>query len=130
MGTREDDLEQNGLVGTFVSTLATLGWFEQRNIQIERRWANGDADLLRRQAGELVAWSPDVIFSNGTPATTTLRSTTSTTPVVFINVPDPVGIKLVSSLASPVGNFTGFSNYEKSVAGKWVTLLKEAEPDI
>jgi putative ABC transport system substrate-binding protein len=130
MGTSEKDREQNALVDTFVRGLATSGWIEGQTIGIERRWANGDPEAMKRAAAELVALSPNVIFAQGTPAMLALKERTTAIPLVFVNVTDPVGSKMVESLAKPGGNMTGFTNYERSMAGKWVELLTEAAPSI
>jgi putative ABC transport system substrate-binding protein len=130
MGTSETDREQNALVDVFVLTLAKSGWLDGQTIKIERRWANGDPEAMKRAAMELVALSPAVIFAQGTPAILALKEHTAIIPLVFANVADPVGSKMVESLASPGGNMTGFTNYEQSMAGKWVELLTEAAPSL
>jgi putative ABC transport system substrate-binding protein len=130
MGTSETDREQNALVDVFVSTLAKSGWMDGQTVKIERRWANGDSQAMKRAAMELVALSPAVIFGQGTPAILALKERTAIIPLVFANVTDPVGSKMVESLASPGGNMTGFTNYEQSMAGKWVELLTEAAPSL
>ncbi len=80
---------------------------------------------MRRQAGELLAAKPDLIFSQGVVGTTAVKQATTTTPVVFIQVQDPVGGGFVTSLARPGGNLTGFSNFDYTFVGKWLQLLKE-----
>jgi putative ABC transport system substrate-binding protein len=130
MGTAEGDHDQEGLVSVFRRTLEDLGWKESINIHIEYRWAGGDTARLRAQAAELARLALDTIFAQGTPATTALRQAAPTTPVVFVNVSDPVSTGLVSSLAHPGGNITGFSNYEFSMGGKWLEILKEISPSI
>jgi ABC-type uncharacterized transport system substrate-binding protein len=130
MGTAESDPDQKGLVSVFTRTLEDLGWKESTNIHIEYRWAAGDTARLRAQAAELARLALDTIFAQGTPATTALRQAAPTTPVVFVNVSDPVSTGLVSSLAHPGGNITGFTNYEFSMGGKWLEILKEISPSI
>ena len=97
---------------------------------MEWRWAEGDGERLRAYATELVALRPDVILLNGTPALTAVRQHTQTTPIVFVNVGDPVGSGLIASLARPGGHITGFTNYEYSMGGKWLELLKEVTPRV
>ena len=120
MGTADSDPDQKALVSMFSQALAELGWKEGINIHIEYRWAAGDAARLPSLSAELARLTPDAIFAQGTPAT----------PVVFVNVSDPVSTGLVSSLGHPGGNITGFTNYEFSMGGKWLEILKEISPSI
>jgi putative tryptophan/tyrosine transport system substrate-binding protein len=128
MGTSESDPNQSALISAFTRSLADLGWKEGANIRIERRWADGDLARLRTQATELARIAPDALFAQGTPGTTALRQAAPTTPLVFVMITDPVSSGLVSSLAYPGGNITGFTNYEFSMGGKWRELLKEIAP--
>jgi putative ABC transport system substrate-binding protein len=130
MGTAESDLDQKALVSAFTRALEDLGWKEGANIRIDRRWAEGDVAGLRTQASELARLALDVIFAQGTPATTALRQAAPTTPLVFVNISDPISSGLVSSLAYPGGNITGFTNYEFSMGGKWLEILKDIAPGI
>jgi putative tryptophan/tyrosine transport system substrate-binding protein len=130
MGTAESDPDQKAMVSVFARALADLGWNEGKNIQIEYRWAAGDPARLPALAAELSRLTPDAIFAQGTPATTALRQAAPTTPVVFVNVSDPVRTGLVSSLAHPGGNITGFTNYELSMGGKWLEILKQISPGV
>jgi putative ABC transport system substrate-binding protein len=116
------------LVSAFTRSLADLGWKEGVNIRIERRWAEGELARLRTQAAELARIAPDALFAQGTPGTTALRQVAPTTPLVFVMITDPVSSGLVSSLAYPGGNITGFTNYEFSMGGKWLEFLKEIVP--
>jgi putative ABC transport system substrate-binding protein len=130
MGTADSDPDQKALVSVFTQALVELGWKEGTNIHIEYRWAAGNIARLRDLAAELAHLAPNAIFAQGTPATTALRQAAPTTPVVFVNVTDPVSSGLVSSLAHPGGNITGFTNYEFSMGGKWLEILKEVAPGI
>jgi putative tryptophan/tyrosine transport system substrate-binding protein len=85
---------------------------------------------LRNFAKELVSLKPDVILANTTPAARALQQHTSEIPVVFVSVADPVGDRLVTNLARPGGNLTGFTSFEFSVASKWLELLKECVPSV
>jgi putative ABC transport system substrate-binding protein len=114
----------------FLQSLALLGWTIGRNVQIETRWATGNAAALRKHAAELAALAPDVILANGSAAVAPLLEATRTVPVVFAIVPDPVGAGFVDSLARPGGNATGFTLYEYGISAKWLELLKEIAPGV
>src|SRR5262245_41261273 len=116
--------------GAFLQGLQQAGWTIGRNVQIETRWAAGDADRLRTYAAELVALGPDVIMTTGNAGAAPLLQATRTVPIVFVIVPDPVGAGLVNSLARPGGNATGFTSFEYGLSAKWVELLKEVAPRI
>jgi putative tryptophan/tyrosine transport system substrate-binding protein len=121
--TNDAEGEARGLV--FEDALRGLGWRSGENIRIEYRWAAGDPNLVRSHAAELVGMKPDVILGDGTSVTAGLREATNTIPIIFVQVTDPVGTGLVSSLAKPGGNVTGFSNYEFSMGGKWLDIILE-----
>ena len=111
----------------FRQGLQALGW-TGRNVRIAYRWADGEVNRMRTFARELVALQPDAILAVTTPVVAALVDETRTVPIVFVRVSDPLGF--VDNLAKPSGNVTGFSNFEPSLAGKWVQLLKEIAPDI
>ena len=100
------------------------------NINFEYRWSAGDNIRTQSYAAELVSLMPDVIFAQGTPVTMALKSATHTVPIVFVNVTDPVSSGLVASLAQPGANITGFTNFEYSMGGKWLELLKDIAPSV
>ena len=125
-----DDLESQARIAAFQQGLQKLGWTDGGNVRIDTRWAAGDVDLFRRYAAELVALAPDVILANGALALRPLQQVTRTVPIVFVNVPDPVGAGFVASLARPGGNSTGFTSFEYSLASKWLELLKEIAPRV
>jgi putative tryptophan/tyrosine transport system substrate-binding protein len=125
-----DDPEGQVRNTAFAQALAQLGWAVGQNLQIEHRWAAGDADRIRRYAAELVALTPDVILATGAAGVAPLLQITRTVPVVFVLVPDPVGAGFVDSLARPGGNATGFVQFEYGISGKWLELLKEIAPDM
>ena len=129
MGPAENDPEAQAEVAAFRQGLQKHGW-TGRNIRIAYRWAAGDADRIRTFAKELVARQPDAIFAVSTPAVVALLDETRTIPIVFVRVADPVGSGLVSNLAKPDGNITGFSLFQPSLAGKWLQLLKEIMPSV
>jgi len=114
----------------FVQALAQLGWIEGRNVRIDYRWGGGDIDKTRKHATELAADAPDVIFATGTPAVEQLLKATRAVPIVFAFTPDPVGAGIVESLSQPGGNATGFLQFEYSLSGKWLELLKQIAPGV
>ena len=113
----------------FLEGLRELGWIDGRNIRVEYRYGGGDLENTRRQAVELVALGPDVILATGT-ATEWLLQATHTVPIVFVIVPDPVGSGFVARLSRPGGNATGFLQFEYSLTGKWLELLKQIAPGV
>lgn len=120
---------QAGLAA-FKEVLRQSGWTEGVNIQFETRWSADSTEQARKFAAELVALAPDVILSSATPSTQALQSLTNTSPIVFVTVADPVGVGLVQSLARPGSNITGFMNFEYSVSGKWLEILKQIVPGL
>src|SRR4029077_5056476 len=110
--------------------LAELGWSEDRNIRLDRRWAGGDPARMSANIAEIVALAPDVILAQNTPMVAALIKRTERIPIVFVQVSDPVGDGFVESLARPGGNVTGFTNTMSSLGGKWVELLREAAPGV
>ncbi len=130
IGFAEHDPATQRLVAAFVTSLRDLGWMVDRNISIDFRYGAGNAETNRALANELVELRPDVIFVNSTSATLAVQGATSTIPVVFATVSDPVGSGIVASLARPGGNITGFVNVEGTIARKWLGLLKEVAPGV
>jgi len=116
--------------GIFLQGLQQAGWTIGRNVQIETRWAAGDADRLRTYAAELVALKPDVILATGNAGAAPLLHATRTVPIVFVIVPDPVGAGFVDSMARPGGNATGFTSFDYGLSVKWLELLKEIAPRV
>ena len=115
--------------GPFAQGLNQAGFVEGQNVSVERRWAEGHYDRLPALAADLVARKVDVIVTTGgTPPVLAAKSATSTIPIVFINVGDPVGIGLVASLARPGGNMTGFTNISNELMPKLVELACELVP--
>jgi putative ABC transport system substrate-binding protein len=114
----------------FKQRLAELGWIENRTMRLEVRLTSGDVEEIGKGAPELVAASPDIIFGNTNAVAAALKNATSTIPVVFAGVSDPVGGGIVASLSRPGGNVTGFQSGEGEIAGKWLQVLKEIAPGI
>jgi putative tryptophan/tyrosine transport system substrate-binding protein len=129
-GNPEGDPESRARSAALRQGLEKLGWTEGQNIQLDYRWARGDPDQVQMLAKELVRLQPDVIVANTTTACIALKRETTTIPVVFVNVVDPIGSGLVASLARPGGNFTGLIHFEPSMAGKWLEMLKEIAPSV
>ena len=125
-----DDPEASVRHGAFMQGLQELGWGIGRNVRIDTRWAAGDPGRIRSLAVEIVATNPDVIFTSGFSTIRPLLDATSTIPIVFANVVDPVGAGFVASLARPGGNVTGFASYEFGFPIKWLELLKQIAPSV
>jgi putative ABC transport system substrate-binding protein len=125
-----DDQEGKARLTAFLEGLQSLGWVDGRNVRITTRWGGGNADDIRKSAAEIVELAPDVILSGGGASLVPLLQATRTLPIVFVNVPDPVGSGVVESLAQPGGNATGFMQFEYSLSGKWLELLKQLAPSV
>ncbi len=106
------------------------GWIAGRNLQIEYRITGGDTELTRRYARELIALGPDVLFAITNTSMAALHAEHSNIPTVFAMVSDPVGMHYVESFSKPGGTVTGFTPFEPSLGGKWVSLLKEVAPNV
>jgi putative tryptophan/tyrosine transport system substrate-binding protein len=125
----DDPVVQKRLLA-FAQALAQLGWIDDRNVRIDIRSAAGDPERIRRYAAELVGLAPDVILATGSAAMGPLLQATRTVPIVFVQIPEPVGAGFVETLARPGGNATGFMLYEYGVGAKWLELLKEIAPAV
>jgi putative ABC transport system substrate-binding protein len=130
MNVAADNPRGQAGVAAFQQVLQQLGWSDGRNVRIDTRWGANDIDLDRKYAAELVALAPDVILASSTPSVTALQHVTRTLPIVFVQVSDPVGAGVVDTLARPGGNTTGFMNFEYSLSGKWLELLKQIAPSV
>ena len=130
MSRSANDKEGQAFVAAFLQGLQELGWSVGRNVIVDIRWsADNNADA-RKYAAELVALAPDVILAQSSNAVASLQQVTSTVPIVFALVADPVGAGYVDSLARPGGNITGFASFGYSISGKWLQLLKEIAPGV
>ena len=123
-GAAPPDLE------AFRRGLRERGWIEGQTVTIEPRWAEGTPDRLPALVRELVQLNVDVIVLSGTAAIRAARSVTSTVPVVFVVLADPVTAGLVGSLARPGGNLTGVASEFEALITKQLELLKEAVPTL
>jgi putative ABC transport system substrate-binding protein len=130
IGRDENDPEVKAYVSTFTQALADLGWTEGRNVRMDLRYNGADINRMRTLAQELVGLQPDIVVTNGTPATVAVQRETRTIPIVFANVADPVVSGLVPRLDRPGGNVTGFAIQEASLGGKWLELLSEVAPGL
>jgi putative tryptophan/tyrosine transport system substrate-binding protein len=125
VGFAEQDPEAQSRTTVMVRALGDIGWIVGRNLHLDFRYKVGDSQRFDVQAAELVALAPDVLLANSTPATRALQQATNTIPIVFAQVLDPVVSGLVTNLARPNGNVTGFTNFELSMSSKWLELLKQ-----
>jgi putative tryptophan/tyrosine transport system substrate-binding protein len=127
----QNDREGQARIAAFLDAFQRLGWTDGRNVAIEYRWGAGDADRAKTSAAELVRAAPDAIVGvAANPALAELQRLTSTIPIVFTQISDPLESGFVASLAHPGGNITGFTNFESAMGGKWLGVLKEAAPDM
>jgi putative ABC transport system substrate-binding protein len=125
-----DDPEGQARLLAFAQGLQQMGWAVGGNLRIDARWGAGDAERNQKYAAELLALFPDVVVANGPPAVEAFLKATHDLPIVFANVPDPVGYGLVASLPRPGGNVTGFTSAEFGQSAKWLELLKEIAPRV
>ena len=126
----ESDPEAQSMAAALHKGLRELGWVNGRNLQVDHRWGAGNPERIAAFAKELVALKPDVIVAHTTPSVIALRNETNTIPLVFVQVSDPIGTGFVTNMAHPGGSITGFTNFESSMVGKWVEMLKEMAPRI
>jgi putative ABC transport system substrate-binding protein len=120
--------EGRARLDAFRRGLEKLGWTDGRNCSIDYHWTTDELDRVQVAAAKLVASMPDLIVVNSTVMLSALKRVTQAIPIVFVQVPDPVTLGLVSSLARPGGNITGFTNFEYALGGKWLELLREIAP--
>ena len=116
------------VVPAFLAGMRERGWLEKQGFVLEPRYAEGRVELLPELAAELVRSRVDVIVAMGTSAAVAAKQATTTIPVVFGLVGDPVGSGVVSNLARPGGNVTGMSLYLPEVIEKGLEILKQALP--
>ena len=122
--------EMRPLLKALRDKLKELGWTEGRNLSINARLSRGDYKRMTDDASLLIGLNPDVIVAQGTPGLTAVREHSRSVPVVFVLVADPVRMGLIESLARPGGYATGFTNFEFTIGGKWLELLKELSPKV
>lgn len=130
LGLDEKDVEAQSRAREFRLGMRDLGWINGRNVQIEIRFAGSNPDLIKEHVAQVVGLAPDVIVANSIPVMSALHPATSTIPIVFAVVSNPVGQGFISNLAHPGGNITGFSFIEPEIIGKWINLLSDVKPDL
>ena len=128
MGLPEGDPGGQAEVAALQQGLSDLGWVAGHTVHIDYRWPGGDVERARAFAKEMVALKPDVLVTRSTPGTLALKAETSTIPIVFVSITEPILSGLVERLGRPGGNITGFTNFEPSLGGKLMELLKEVSP--
>ena len=126
----EDDPEMQLWLTAFRQGLEKLGWSEGRNVRIDYRFHTAGADQVQVPVKELVALQPDVILAEGTSTAAAFKRESRAIPIVFVAVSDPIGSGFIASLARPGGNLTGVLQYEASITGKWLAMLKEIAPGL
>jgi ABC-type uncharacterized transport system substrate-binding protein len=129
VGLPQDDPNMIARLTALRQGLAKRGWSEDRNIRIDYRYAPAGAHA-QALAKELIALEPEVILAHTVTVAAALQKETSTIPIVFVSLADPIGSGFIASLARPGGNMTGLTTFEASIAGKWVSMLKEVTPRI
>jgi len=129
-GIAGEDVQTKARIAAFLQELQKLGWTEGRNFRMDIRAGAGNLATIRKYAAELVALAPDVIVVSGTTPVTLLLEVTNKVPIVFTVVVDPMGAGFVNKLSRPGGNVTGFMNFDYSLSGKWVELLKQVAPGV
>jgi putative ABC transport system substrate-binding protein len=130
LARRENDPLGLGYLSALRHGLREFGWHEGRDLQVEVRWAGGDADLMRAIATDFVKLKPDVIVASGSPAVAALKSSSSSIPVVFVGINEPVVQGFIASMAHPGGNITGFTQVDFFIVGKSVEMLKAIAPEL
>jgi putative ABC transport system substrate-binding protein len=126
----EGDPEASARHVALEKALKDLGWVKGANVQLDYRSAEAKSELIRKHVVELIALAPDVIVAEGSIVAAPVARATSTIPIVCLQVIDPVGSGLIESMARPGANVTGFTQFEYSLAGKWLELLKEIAPNV
>src|SRR5262245_22521378 len=125
-----DDPGAGEILRPFKTAMQEAGWIESKNIRLDYRFGGGDLTKINAAAAELVGLVPEVIYATGLPPVQALRQRTSTIPIVFSLVADPVGFGLIDSLSRPGGNITRFIVWDLSIGSKWLQLLQEIAPDL
>jgi putative tryptophan/tyrosine transport system substrate-binding protein len=124
----EDDFEYEGRVSALVESLRDLGWVDGRNLKLSVYRAKPSPDEISKRIAELIAGNPELIVAGGGTTTGLLLKATSTIPILFTTAVDPVGNGFVESLSHPGRNATGFMQFDYSLSGKWLELLKQVSP--
>jgi ABC-type uncharacterized transport system substrate-binding protein len=128
MGYAEDDPDTQARINAFKEAFEQFGWKDGHDVAFTYRFGVGEMGRIRDHARELVEAKPDLIVCETTPTLRALADQTTTIPIVFVSVTDPVSNGFVAELARPGGNITGFTNFEATMGGKWIELLKKMVP--
>jgi putative ABC transport system substrate-binding protein len=126
----QDHPEVPSLIAALKEGLQSHGWIEGQTIQIDWRFCRSDRELVKRYTDELVGLKPDIIFAQGVVGAAAMKQATQAIPVVFVQVQDPIGGGFVTNLARPEGNLTGWTNFDYSIVGKWLQLLRDVGPNV
>jgi putative ABC transport system substrate-binding protein len=129
MGYAQGDPDTQARMKAFREAFEQLGWKDGRNVAITYHFGVGEIDRVRGYAKELVDSKPDLIVCETTPTLKAVADQTAAIPIVFVSVTDPVSDGFVAELARPGGNITGFTNFEATMGGKWIDLLKKLAPN-
>jgi putative ABC transport system substrate-binding protein len=130
LATGPEDPGAGEILRPLRASMQDAGWTEGKNVSFDVRFGGGNLAKMSGAADELVALAPELIYATGLPPVQALRQRTSTIPIIFSLVADPVGFGLVQSLSRPGGNVTGFVVWDLSIGGKWMQLLQEVAPRI
>src|SRR5262245_40522359 len=126
----ETDVETQALVAAFKQRFQELGWADDRNVQLDYRYTDGNPERTRSAGAELVGLAPDAILAYANPAVSAMMQVTRTVPIVFTQASDPVGSGFVANLAHPGGNITGFHSFEPAIGAKWLEILTQVAPSV
>ena len=126
----ESDQVAQSYIATFAARLRELGWTEGKNLLIDYRWGGGNTTRMPPLARELVVSQPHALLAATAVSAVQLRQYTLTIPIIFTQVGDPVALGLVTNLARPNGNITGFTSFDFTIGGKWLQALKECAPGL
>src|SRR5262245_54269567 len=126
----ETDPDSKRLASALEAGLDAGCWHKGRNLELTYRWGASNPDLLSRYSEELVRAAPDILLAFGTPALVPLHKATTTIPIVFAAVSDPVGQGFVANVSHPGGNVTGFSNFDPEIGSRWLQALKDVAPSV
>jgi putative ABC transport system substrate-binding protein len=130
MNLAADDAQAQARVAAFLQGLQEGGWAVGRNLQVDIRWGDRDAERNRKNVAELLALTPDAVLGTTFPLVRALQEASREVPIVFAGIIDPVGAGLVASLARPGGRTTGIAGFEYGMSAKWLELLKDIAPRI
>jgi putative tryptophan/tyrosine transport system substrate-binding protein len=126
MAIAEDDPLRQSFLTALLEGLRGSGWLEGKNVDIDYRWAGANPERIKELTKALAASAPAAIIAHTSPAKAALMNETKTVPIVFVTVTEPLTQGFVRSLAHPGGNVTGFTNFEFSMGGKWLEILRES----